>query len=158
MFTRDKSKPPEPMPMDVKRPAPPPDAPRAPAAAPRGKATMPSIVSEGLHVTGNLISDGDVQIDGSIEGDIKGQNLTVGPSGEVRGKVTADRAEISGTVVGEIHAKSVALTRTAKVKSDIVQETLTIEAGAQFEGTCRRMGAPSGKSMDTTVLAAKPAA
>jgi cytoskeletal protein CcmA (bactofilin family) len=147
------------MPLDAKRPAPtPPEAPRAvpPASVSRNKSTIPSIVSEGLHITGNLVSDGDVQIDGHIEGDVKGQNLTVGPSGEIRGKVMADRAEVSGTVWGEIHAKAVALTRTAKVKSDLIQDSLTIEAGAQFEGNVRRM--TSAKSHEPTVLAAKPAA
>lgn len=103
-----------------------------------GKPSMPSIVSDGLHVTGNLISDGDVQIDGTIEGDVKGRNLTVGANGSVVGKIMAHECVINGHVVGEIASKTVMITRTARVESDIVHEVLSIEAGAVFEGRCKR--------------------
>ncbi len=111
------------------------------------KTAMPSIVSEGLHISGNLFSDGDLQIDGRIEGDIQGRNVTVGATGTVMGKISADEAIVSGSVSGEIRARSIQLTRTAKVQSDLTQETLTIEAGALFEGTCRRAGSHAEKSL-----------
>ncbi len=110
------------------------------------KTAMPSIVSEGLHIAGNLFSDGDVQVDGRVEGDVQGRNITVGAPGTVVGKIIADEAMISGAVNGEIRARAVVLTRTAKVASDITQESLSVEAGAVFEGTCRRPGSTaSGK-------------
>ncbi len=112
-----------------------------------GKTAMPSIVSEGLHISGNLFSDGDLQIDGRIEGDIQGRNVTVGATGTVMGKISADEAIVSGSVSGEIRARSIQLTRTAKVQSDLTQETLTIEAGALFEGTCRRAGSHAEKPL-----------
>ncbi len=99
---------------------------------------MPSIFSEGLHVTGNLISDGDVQIDGIIEGDVKGRNLTVGSTGQVVGKIVAHEVVINGHVTGEVAAKTVMITRTANVEGDLVHEVLSIEAGAVFEGRSRR--------------------
>jgi cytoskeletal protein CcmA (bactofilin family) len=162
MFNRDKTKTPDPVAVPMPR------ATDTPAMAPKprttGKSTMPSIVSEGLHVTGNLISDGDVQIDGSIQGDIQGKTLTVGSAGVVVGKITADEAVISGTVTGEIVARSIVLTRTARVQSDITQQTLTIEAGAEFEGRCKRLGAagvPAAKPQigygDAASSAAEPA-
>jgi cytoskeletal protein CcmA (bactofilin family) len=110
-----------------------------------GKSSMPSIVSEGLHISGNLFSDGDVQIDGRIEGDIQGRNVTVGASGAVIGKLSADEANVSGSVTGEIQARMVTLARSAKVQCDITQETLVIEAGAMFEGNCRRSGSTTAK-------------
>ena len=48
---------------------------------------------------------------------------------------------VAGTVKGGINAKSVTLTRTAKVEGDIVHDALAIESGASFEGQCRRMDA-----------------
>lgn len=113
-----------------------------PAPKPRTSKTtsMPSIVSEGLHIAGNLFSDGDVQVDGRVEGDVQGRNITVGATGTVVGKIIADEAMVSGAVNGEIRARAIVLTRTAKVASDITQESITIEAGAMFEGTCRRPG------------------
>lgn len=114
-----------------------------------GKPGMPSIVSEGLHVTGNMVSDGDVQIDGVIEGDVKGRHLTIGAHGGVVGKVSAEEVMVSGSVTGEIKAKIVTLARTSKVQADITHESLAIEAGAEFEGRCKR--ASNAKSSKSSV-------
>jgi cytoskeletal protein CcmA (bactofilin family) len=136
MFSRDRQKAIESMPADL-----PVKTVDIPAPKPRAsKTSMPSIVSEGLHIAGNLFSDGDVQVDGRVEGDVQGRNITVGATGTVVGKIIADEAMISGAVNGEIRARNVVLTRTAKVASDITQESISIEAGAVFEGTCRRPG------------------
>ncbi|MGI9386935.1 MAG: bactofilin family protein [Methyloligellaceae bacterium] len=102
------------------------------------KPGMPSIVSEGLHVTGNMISDGDIQIDGIVEGDVKGGKLIVGVNGGVIGKVIANEVTVNGAVTGEIKAASVILAKSAKVQGNITHESLSIEAGAEFEGQCKR--------------------
>lgn len=99
---------------------------------------MPSIVSEGLHVTGNMISDGDVQIDGTIEGDVRGRTLTVGVNGKVIGKVEAEEVMIDGTIMGEITATNVRIAKSANVRGDVAQDSLTIESGAEFEGYVRK--------------------
>jgi cytoskeletal protein CcmA (bactofilin family) len=136
MFLKDRQKAIETMPADL-----PVKTVDIPAPKPRtSKTSMPSIVSEGLHIAGNLFSDGDVQVDGRVEGDVQGRNITVGATGTVVGKIIADEAMISGAVNGEIRARAVVLTRTAKVASDLTQESISIEAGAVFEGTCRRPG------------------
>lgn len=114
-----------------------------------GKPGMPSIVSEGLHVTGNMVSDGDVQIDGIIEGDVKGRHLTIGAHGGVVGKVIAEEVMVSGSVTGEVKAKIVTLARTSKVQADITHDSLAIEAGAEFEGRCKRSS--SAKSSKSSV-------
>ena len=140
MFSRDRQKAIESMPADL-----PAKTVDIPAPKPRmSKTSMPSIVSEGLHIAGNLFSDGDVQVDGRVEGDVQGRNITVGATGTVVGKIIADEAMISGAVNGEIRARAVVLTRTAKVASDVTQESISIEAGAVFEGTCRRPGGANG--------------
>lgn len=104
----------------------------------RAKTNMPSIVSEGLYIAGNLFYDGDVQVDGRVEGTVQGRNITVGTTGVVVGKIMADEAMVGGSVSGEIRARSVVVTRTGKVSSDITYESLTIEAGACIEGTIQR--------------------
>lgn len=109
-----------------------------PAPKPRGAKAMPSIVSEGLHISGNLACDGDVQVDGRVDGDVQGRNVTVGPAGMVAGRLIADEALISGTVSGPVRARSVVLTRTARVNSEITQDSISVEAGAFFEGSCHR--------------------
>lgn len=153
MFSRDRSKANEAMPADL-----PVKMVDIPAPKPRKSATtMPSIVSEGLHIAGNLFSDGDVQVDGRVEGDVQGRNITVGATGTVVGKIIADEAMISGAANGEIRARAVVLTRTAKVASDITQESISIEAGAVFEGAIRRPGSAGSAAKGTNGGAHKAA-
>jgi len=115
-------------------------APVAPQEKPRVKSnTMPSIVSAGLQVTGNMISDGDVQIEGAIEGDVKSRMLTVGEAGAVRGAIEAEQVFVSGEVIGKIKAANVSLARTARVSGDIIHDVLSVEAGAHVEGTIKRL-------------------
>lgn len=132
------------------------DPPRA-----NGKAAVPSIISRHLAVRGDLDSDGDIQVDGSIEGDVKTTTLTIGESGSIKGAITAETVLVAGHVVGQIRAKTVSLSRTARVEGDIWHDSLAIEGGARFEGTCKRLsasGSEGGRSAWTAAAeSARPA-
>lgn len=105
--------------------------------APQAKPAAPSIVSADLNVNGNLHSTGDIQIDGTVEGDIQSGKLTISGSAVVRGAIEADSVVIAGQVTGQIKARHVTLMKSAKVIADVIQERLSIEPGAFFEGNCR---------------------
>ena len=105
---------------------------------------IPSIISPDLKIIGDLKSSGDIQIDGRVEGDINSRLLTVGEQATVEGCIVADTVRISGTVLGQVRAKTVHLDKKARVTGDITHETLTMEAGAFFEGQVRRMEKTSG--------------
>ena len=102
------------------------------------KGIAPSLLSSDLVITGNLESAGDMQIDGTIDGDIKSFTLTVSESGVVRGTVDAEEVTIAGSVTGQIKARHVILIKGAKVVADLVLDRLSIEPGAFFEGNCRQ--------------------
>lgn len=102
-------------------------------------AAPPSIVSSDLHITGNLRSKGDIQIDGIVDGDIKSKKLTIGLGATVNGAINCESVRIAGDVNGEIHAGTVELIKSAKVIGDIHHETLSIEAGALVDGMCRHV-------------------
>ena len=116
------------------------DAETAPAAADH-KQQPPSIISASLKIVGKLISAGDVQVDGIIEGDVKTRTLTVSENATVKGQVQAKTIHVRGSVTGQINAHTVELGSTAKVVGDIVHAILTIEAGASLEGNCKRLEA-----------------
>lgn len=103
------------------------------------RAAVPSIVSSDLKVEGNLVCDGDIQVDGRVEGDVRSRNLTVGENGAVVGEVTADKVQISGTVEGRISAKTVNLAKSARIIGDIAHDSLSMEAGAYLEGRVSRL-------------------
>ncbi len=132
MFSAKTSHTPATTPMPTVRPSPPHESPRG-----NGK-SMPSIISAQLTVKGDLASDGDVQIDGNVQGDVRTASLTVGETGIINGSITADTVIVAGTVTGQIHARAVTLVRSSRVQGDIWHESLAIEAGARFEGGCKR--------------------
>ena len=96
-----------------------------------------SIIGSGLRINGDVISDGDLQIDGKVVGDVKSRTLNLGDTGEVDGGIVADQLQVGGKVVGQIKARTVNLARTARVEGDILHETLSVEAGAFIEGRRR---------------------
>jgi cytoskeletal protein CcmA (bactofilin family) len=112
---------------------------------------MPSIVSAGLQVTGNMTSDGDIQIEGTITGDVKSRTITVGTDGLVQGQLIAETVQVSGAVEGKIRAKSVVLVAGARVLGDIVHDILTVEPGAHVEGALKRYSKPEAVEPDTKV-------
>ncbi len=107
---------------------------------------VPSIISPNLKIVGDLKSNGDIQIDGTVEGDINTHLLTVGEQAVVDGCIVADTVRISGTVKGQIKARMVHLDKDARVTGDLIHETLTMEAGALLEGQVKRMDPSSTKT------------
>jgi cytoskeletal protein CcmA (bactofilin family) len=103
-----------------------------------GKPQVPSIISANLKIVGNLVSDGDVQVDGRIEGDVHSRSLTVSENASIHGEVEAETVRIHGAVYGQIKAANVALGPTAKVVGDVIHTNLVIESGAFLEGNCKR--------------------
>ncbi len=99
---------------------------------------IPSIIGTSMKVTGDLDSEGAVQIEGVVEGDVRCAEVTVGTGGHVLGQIQAETANINGTVTGEIQARRVVLSATARVTGDILHEELTIEAGGFVEGKMLR--------------------
>lgn len=114
-------------------------APRVPSEHGQSMPSTPSIISADLHITGDLSSNSDIQIDGKVDGDVDSKSVTIGESAEVNGTVLCDRIRVCGLVTGEIKANTVVIARTARVQGDIAHNSLEIEAGASLEGGIRRL-------------------
>lgn len=105
----------------------------------RRASAVPSILSNGMQITGDIVSDGEVQIDGVLLGDVKCSKLTIGETGRIQGSVVSDNCLVHGEVVGQIKADSVTLSRSSRVEGDVLHDTLAIEPGARLDGHCRRL-------------------
>lgn len=106
-----------------------------------------SVIDAWLVIKGNLQSEGEVQVDGQIHGDIRCAHLTVGKDAQVAGNITAEVVVVRGKVTGIIRAIRVILQDTAQVESEIFHKKLSIDEGAAFEGTSRRCEDPLGGEM-----------
>ena len=61
----------------------------------------PSIISANLRIAGNLVTDGVIQLDGIVDGDVNCDDLTLGESAVINGSIEGNRVRVSGTVNGE---------------------------------------------------------
>ena len=151
MFSKSKINEPAPKAGDAAKPAAPEskaDASHSAPASTEFKASAPkakppaSVLSSDLHITGNLKTTGDIQVEGTIEGDIRAHLLTVGESATIKGEVIADDVVVNGRIVGRVRGLKVRLTSTARVEGDIIHKTIAIESGAHFEGSVQRQDDP----------------
>lgn len=101
-----------------------------------------NIIGAGTVIEGDIKSDGDVRIDGTLNGslNIKGK-LVLGTTGMIDGEISCQNADISGTISGKIKvAELLSLKTTSKLTGDITTNKLSIEPGANFSGSCAMAG------------------
>jgi cytoskeletal protein CcmA (bactofilin family) len=116
-------------------------------AAPGGRRPLrssaaPSIISADLTVTGTLVSTGDIQIDGRVEGDVRSAGLVIGEKAFIHGDIMAEEVTVRGRIQGGVKAHKVLLASTCHVEGNILHEAFAVETGAFFEGNCRHADNP----------------
>ena len=90
-----------------------------------------------IRVNGTLSCDGDLIIDGQLEGElsVKG-NLTITEIGNVGANTAASNLTVAGKLKGEIRAeRGVIIKSTASVLGPIDSNEIIIEDGANYSGT-----------------------
>src|SRR5215472_16579162 len=88
----------------------------------RSTSSTPSIISADLVVNGSLTSVGDIQIDGRVEGDVRGAGLVIGDKATIHGDVYAEDITVRGRVEGGIRARKVPLCSSCHVEGNILHE------------------------------------
>ncbi len=101
--------------------------------------STPSIIGGDCTFTGDVLSEGEVQIDGRLEGDVRCRILVIGEQGSVTGEISAENVSVLGSVTGQITAQTVVLARTARILGDITHDSLSVEVGAYVEGRFNRL-------------------
>lgn len=124
-------------------PTPPPVAATVPSAPPLASTHSGgrSIIGNDLTIIGQglrIISKGNIQVDGEIQGDVLGAEVIIGQHGKVTGVVSAENITVCGEVQGTIRGVKVALQSSSRVEGDVHHQVLTVEEGAQLEGRIRR--------------------
>lgn len=95
-------------------------------------------LTSGSKIIGTVITDSDMRIDGTVEGDVKcSGKLVIGEHGVIKGTVECQNAEIMGHLDGKIDVKyTLALRATSNLKGEISTGTLMVEPNAIFNGNC----------------------
>jgi cytoskeletal protein CcmA (bactofilin family) len=95
-----------------------------------------TVIGTNTSIVGTVKSDGNIRIDGTVEGDIEVLgNLIVGETGRVIATLKAQNVHVSGAVKGEITAvEQLEISPTGKVWGDITTAALHIEPGGLFRG------------------------
>ncbi|HXZ31903.1 MAG TPA: polymer-forming cytoskeletal protein [Terriglobales bacterium] len=94
-------------------------------------------IGKSVIIKGELSGSEDLYVDGVVEGSIElsGNNLTIGPNGQVRADVNAKGVVIQGKLEGNIRASERAELRSSAVAvGDIFTQRVAIEDGAYFKG------------------------
>lgn len=111
------------------------------------------LIGKSFVIKGQVSCDGDLYIDGQVEGSVdpKGNRLTIGPDGRLKANVTARSVVVQGRLEGNIQASErVDLKQSAFVVGDIVTQRISIEHGACIKGRIEVHGGEASKDKSTS--------
>lgn len=97
-----------------------------------------NVIGEGTEISGDLISSGDVRVDGVIKGKVISKSrFVLGVSGRVEGDIQARNADISGSIKGNVEVQEILyLKSSGRINGDILTDKLVVESGGAFNGKC----------------------
>ena len=107
-----------------------------------------SVISSDTIIKGKIDFKGELLIEGKVSGDILGDNLTLGPSAKVDGKIIVKAIIVQGSFAGFIRSDTVKLDSGSTVKGDIEHSEISIETGANFNGKVIRISKQQKKSSE----------
>ena len=101
-----------------------------------------TIIGPSVKVKGNFYGEGNMIIDGIVEGSVKtSKNLLIGDKAKIAASIEAHEANIGGEITGNIKVKGyLEITATAKISGDIEANEISIARGATFNGKCAMSG------------------
>ncbi len=114
-----------------------------------------SIVGPSVKIDGDLKSNGNLRIDGTVVGKVKtAQNLVVGESAHISADIEAENATVYGVIQGNVKVNGgLSLGATGKILGDISCGKLKVEEGAYFAGKCQMKDKPAIEPLEQEVAA-----
>ncbi|PIT94552.1 hypothetical protein COT98_03105 [Candidatus Falkowbacteria bacterium CG10_big_fil_rev_8_21_14_0_10_39_9] len=110
-----------------------------------------TIIGESIRVKGNFNGNGNIIIDGSLEGSLKTKgNVFIGPKAKVTGSIEAQEVIINGEISGNLLVKDyLTVGETAKINGDIECNRISVDTGAIINGKCQMVKvSPSQKEAE----------
>jgi cytoskeletal protein CcmA (bactofilin family) len=112
-----------------------------------GQARSQSLIQEGVSVKGEIRAEGDVRIEGSLEGNLTTKaRVIIGATGVIHADIEAGEVLVMGRLSGKIVGhKRIELRKGAHVEGEIATQALVIEEGVFFQGLAQ-MNVPGSGS------------
>ena len=112
-----------------------------------GVSTELNLIGKGTRIDGDIYTDSNIRIDGSVKGKVICKNtLTVGENGEIKGEVEAANAIIGGKIEGKLSVKEkLVLESKSSFIGELKARRLIVDEGAVFDGTST-MGSREAKT------------
>lgn len=98
-----------------------------------------SILSADLVIVGNIKSTGSLEIEGKVDGDIEGCNVTLRESAVVNGTIVAKTLCVKGKFKGEIKSDKLIVSSKGDISGITGYTTLAVEEGASIAGELKRI-------------------
>jgi cytoskeletal protein CcmA (bactofilin family) len=111
-----------------------------------------TIIGPSVKVKGNFTGQGNIIIEGEVEGNIKTNKfLLVGNRAVITASIDASEAKIGGTINGNITIKGyLEITASARINGDINAAEISVERGAMINGKCNMSGEKNKKEIEET--------
>ncbi len=95
-------------------------------------------IAKGTKIIGDFSSEGDLRIDGTIEGNVKTPGkVVVGKTGEIIGTLESANAYFEGKFSGKLNlTETLTLKASAQIEGEVIAQKLAVEPGAIFNVTC----------------------
>ena len=103
---------------------------------PMNQSNLINRIVEGTKITGDILAENNVRIDGVLNGNIsiKGK-LVLGPTGKIEGEINCLNADIEGTIIGNIKVDGLlTLKETANIQGNVITNKIGVLEGANFTG------------------------
>lgn len=110
---------------------------------------QPNRIEQSTKITGDILSDADFRIDGTLEGSITTSGkVVIGKEGVITGSVNCAFADVEGRFNGKIEVKeSLSLKATSSIEGEVIIGKLIVESGAKFNAKCSMKSAADVKSI-----------
>ena len=97
-----------------------------------------SRIEASTKVKGEILSEGDFRIDGTLEGSIKTDGkVVVGKEGNIKGSVSCTNADVEGKINGNLLvSNTLSLKSSSRIDGEVIIGKLIVESGATFNATC----------------------
>ena len=101
------------------------------------------VIGNGVTFKGTLNVPKKATIYGTVDGELTAEEIFIGQSGKITGKVTARAIEVEGEMHQIIHCRDhLHIRATGKVSGKLEYSQIQIERGGEFRGEMQQVGAP----------------